>query len=113
MKQHEIGFFLRDFKLKMDHFGIVFRDRDKNTETILDLGYTKVQVKEILRRLEIKDYVDGPEEDSLYKISPMWTFGRWIDNKEVYIKITIGNFNDSPVLISFHFSEHPLTYPFK
>jgi len=43
----------------------------------------------------------------------MWVFGKMVRGTEVYIKITMGTFNNSVICISFHLAEHPLKYPLK
>ena len=42
----------------------------------------------------------------------MWIFGKRIEGKEVYIKITLGGYNKETFCISFHIAEHKMSYPF-
>lgn len=110
----EIEAFLRDFKIKLDFWGLLFRhDRGKNFETLLQLEYSTVHVKKELKDLALQNYSAGPVSESLYSGSDMWVFGKAIRSREVYIKISMG-FQSSKVLcISFHFSERPMSYPYK
>jgi hypothetical protein len=43
----------------------------------------------------------------------MWVFGKEINKHEIYIKITMGQPNQSVICISFHIAEHPMIYPLK
>ena len=112
--QKQIESFLRDFKFHLDFWGLLIRsDRQKNFATMLELEYSINDVKNELKRLEFQDYSEGPLKETLYKSADMWVFGKMIQSKEVYIKITMG-LGDSKVLcISFHFAERAMCYPFK
>ena len=113
-KKEEIERFLLEFKQKMGIWGLSFRsDRSKNFLTLSELELTTAKVKIILNELTLSDYTQGPEKDTLYKMTDMWMFGKEIKNREVYIKITFGMPGQEAVCISFHFAEHPLVYPFK
>ena len=43
----------------------------------------------------------------------MWVFGKDAFDKEIYIKITLGQPNSKTICISFHESEHAINYAFK
>lgn len=106
--------FLGQFKVKMEIFGILFRnDRGKNIQTLADLNITELERLRIVKSIEIEDYSEGPIIDTLYKGTDMWVFGKDVKNQEVYIKITMGNQTQRTICISFHIAEHPMKYPFK
>jgi hypothetical protein len=110
----EIQAFLQDFHLKMDIWGIVFRDdRGKNTQTLLDLEITKDFRNKVLKALTIEDYTNGPLPDRLNKGAAMWVFGKAVKDQEIYIKITMGVPNAKAICISFHIAEHPMEYPYR
>jgi hypothetical protein len=112
--EEEIKRFLIDFKQKLDFWGIIFRsDRGKNFETMIQLEYLVEDVKKELRELEIVHYSEGPINETLYKGADMWVFGKNIQSREVYIKISLGQPSSKVICISFHFAEHSMTYPFK
>lgn len=114
--EQEVKNFLSEFKAKFDVFDIVFRDDrtlKKNTTTLLALDFLPAERREILRKLAIEEYCQGPHEDVLYKMSPMWVFGKVIKGKEIYIKITMGSENLPVICISFHQAEFAMKYPFK
>ena len=84
--KEEVIQFLKDFLFKMDYWGMVLRlDRTnlKNAKTLSVLDITYKQVKEVLKRLELEDYSEGPLRDKLYCISEMWVFGKRIKGHEV------------------------------
>jgi hypothetical protein len=109
----EVETYLKELKVKMDIFGILFLDdRGKNQQTLHDLEISPYQRKEIIASLKVEDYSQGPLDEKMRGILPMWIFGKQVKNKEVYIKVSMGIQNMPAVCISFHISEHPLNYPY-
>ncbi|NJK94518.1 MAG: type II toxin-antitoxin system MqsR family toxin [Bacteroidales bacterium] len=106
--------FLRLLKQKAKVWGILYLDdRSKNAQTLADLELKASERDRIIENLIIQDYSDGPLNEKHYDGMEMWVFGKEVKGKEIYIKITLGDFSDRPVCISFHISEYSLTYPFK
>src|SRR6056297_1068249 len=102
-KENEVKKFIENFKTKLKIFDIIFLNkRQKNTQALLDLEITPNQRKEIIESIEVLDFVEGPFQEKLYKMSEMWVFGKTVKDKEVYIKITLGNPNQPVICISFH-----------
>lgn len=109
----DVNRFLSAFKAKASVFGIKYRDdRIKNNESLLNLGITMIKREEIIMSVEKKDYSAGPVLNTLNEDGDMWIFGKDYKGVEIYIKISLGPDGRS-VCISFHESEHPMTYPFK
>ena len=114
MNVDSINSFLDDFKSKMKIWDIIFRDdRGKNFQSLIDLEISSAYRKEILEKLKAEDYSDGPLEDKLNNSTELWVFGKEVKGKEIYIKISIGNFNSPVICISFHIAEHKMKYPLK
>lgn len=114
LSSQEIEKFLRDFKFKMDFYQILFLDdRGKNQQTLYDLEITPDERKDVIRSLSVEDYSEGPLEERMRGILPMWIFGKEVKGHEVYIKISMGVENRETMCISFHIAEHPMHYPFK
>ena len=110
----EVSAFLKDFKVKMKFWDVLFRDdRGKNTQALVDLELRTIERKTILEALETKDYSEGPLTEILYGGADMWVFGKTIKKKEVYIKITMGAMSSSVICISFHLALHKMNYPLK
>jgi hypothetical protein len=110
----EVEQFLREFNLKMSIFQIVFEDeRGKNAQTLMELELSVLKRKEIIAKLSPEDYSEGPIEDQMRGIQPLWVFGKIVKDHEVYIKITMGFKNSATICISFHIAEFPMCYPFK
>ena len=110
----EIDEFLAAFHTKLKIWGVVFRDdRGKNTQALLDLEITPDQRKKILGTITRADFSEGPLEDTLHRMQDMWVFGKTIKSKEIYIKITLGFPGTETICISFHVSEHTMTFPNK
>jgi hypothetical protein len=112
--EEEVERFLKDFKTKMKIYRIIFwDDRGKNTQALLDLEITPVRRREVIESLNTEDYSQGPLEEKMSGMLPMWVFGKELKKTEVYIKICMGAANSNVICISFHPSEHPMNYPFK
>ncbi len=112
--KEEVEQFLKEFKEKMRITRVFFRDdRGKNAQTLADLEIRPIEREKILEKLDLKDYSDGPLEDTLYKKSYLWVFGKEIKNNEIYIKISIGYGEGGVLCISFHIAEYKMIYPFK
>lgn len=110
----EVEAFLRDFKVKMNVFEILFRDeRKKNSQFLLLQELTPASRKKIIENLEAGDYSEGPTDDTLYGIASMWVFGKIVKRIEVYIKISMGRPGDKVLCISFHDAADSMNYPFK
>lgn len=110
----EVSSYLKNFKEKMKFWDVLFRDdRGKNLQTLVELELRPVDRKAILEALEVKDYSAGPIEETLYGGADMWVFGKMIQKREVYIKITMGAKGASVICISFHLAEHKMNYPLK
>ena len=106
--------FLKEFKDKARVFGIIFRiDRKKNMQALLDLEISAIMREKIIMSLTVEDYYKGPTEDKLNNMGELWEFGKSVDKKEVYIKISKGTGTNSPICVSFHLAERKIEYPFK
>jgi len=114
IKKEDVEKFLKDFKVKLNIFQIVYRDdRGKNSQALLDLEISPSQRTEIIKSIEPENYSEGPLDEKLYDGSHMWVFGKKVKGNEVYIKISMGS-KDLPVIcISFHIAQHKMKYPFK
>ena len=112
--KQEVESFLNDFKTKMRIFQIIFLDdRGKNSQALLDLEISPIKRKEIIEKLTFEDYSEGPLEEKMRGILPMWVFGKVVRGTEVYIKISMGIANSNSICISFHKAEYPMNYSFK
>ncbi len=114
IKRNEVEFFLKEFKAKLGIWGILYLDdRNKNANTILKLELVPKKRTEIISKLKVIDFSEGPLPDNTYNGKVMWIFGKTVRNHEVYIKITLGYEGSKVLCISFHIAEHPMKYPFK
>ena len=112
--KEQVEDFLKRLKEKVKVFDIIFRDdRGKNLQTLATLEITPTYRKKVILNIEPEDYSEGPIVDTLNKMGEMWVFGKDVKGHEVYIKITLGQPNNSTICISFHIAEHPMTYPLK
>ena len=110
----EVERFLKDFKVKMSIYQIIFfDDRGKNAQALLDLDISPISRKETITNLKVEDYSEGSLEEKMRGILPMWVFGKTVKKQEVYIKISMGRENSQTICISFHPAEHPMKYPLK
>lgn len=112
--RQEVDKFLKELSVKIDVFGILFLDdRGKNQQSLHDLEISPAKRKEIIQSIKTEDYSEGPLDEKMRGILPMWVFGKEVRNKEVYIKVSMGVNDSGTVCISFHIAEHPMNHPFK
>ncbi|MBK7380311.1 MAG: type II toxin-antitoxin system MqsR family toxin [Ignavibacteriales bacterium] len=113
-KIDKIERFLTDFKQKLKVFDIAYHRSDDNTEAVSMLDINPKDRKDFLLKLTVKDYYKGPNPD-LYDPygSPVWEFGKVINNKEVYIKISLGTSGKPVICKSFHLPKRKIKYPYK
>ena len=112
--KNQVVSFLKQLKVKIGIFGVIYLDeRGKNAQALLDLNITPAKRTEIIMKLGSRDYSEGPKNEEIRGLSSMWIFGKTVNKKEVYIKISPGTENSSAVCISFHIAEHPIDYPYK
>ncbi|MEX2410979.1 MAG: toxin [Candidatus Paceibacterota bacterium] len=110
---NDVEQFLEKFKVKLKVFDVIYVGREKNTQTLLDMEWVSAKRDEILLKLEMEDYCEGPLEETMHGTGSMWVFGKQISGKEVYIKIAMGQPNSSVICISFHIADYKLQYPLK
>ena len=109
----EVERFLEELRVK-EASGVlsflILDDRSKNAQSLHNLNIAPDQRKEIIRKLKPEDFYRI--EDGLYMEKyTMWSFGKWVQPFEVYIKISLTKRN--VICISFHEVEFRMTYPFK
>lgn len=113
IKKDNINKFLRNFKKHLGQRSLTFIMSEKNTQTMSDMGFTKLDVETELLKLIYKDYMSGPEADhDPKKQGDVWKFGKNINKENIYIKIKLSPDN-RPVCLSFHYPERELKYFFK
>ncbi len=112
--ESEIESFLKQLKEKIPVFEITFRQRQKNLQALADFNITAKQRIEQILDLNMKDYCSRPNKDSHVPGDPdYYVSGKTINGIEVYIKISIGRPQRMIDCISFHPSDHTLTYPLR
>ena len=97
---------------------IFLGNREKNFETLLDLGYKPEHIKEDILSLTPKEYSEGPllDKDKInYKDESFWIFGKNIQNKLICIKLKIRKTNkyEEAVCMSFHIAEYQMKFPLR
>lgn len=113
-EEQAIDDFLNQIKAKIQVFGIVFRPREKNLETLATLDIKPIDRINFILNLLTSDYYRGPTPDTYDTSKPdYYEFGINIKSKEIYIKIAL-NIPNKPVdCMSFHIAEHPIQYLYK
>ena len=110
----EVERFLLNFKEKVKIYNIVYRDdRGKNAQILAELDITPKYRTDVIMKLKVNDYSEGPIPDTLNHLGDMWVFGKDVKGREVYIKITMGVPGNSTICISFHIAEYKMKYPLK
>lgn len=109
--QQEVESFLLQFMPKLDVWGIFFINRDKNIEALKSLGITDSYRVQMIKQIEVTDYVETISDAVTF--GDMWVFGKDMNGKEIYIKISLGRPDSQTICISFHEAQYPINYAFK
>lgn len=111
--EDEVKQFLSQFQTKLTIFNIVFVDREKNKNALMELGITSNMRLEVIKTLVVEDYSHTITDSLLNGYGEMWVFGKELNGEEIYIKISLGKTNKSTICISFHIAEQKMQYPYK
>lgn len=107
----EVERFLRKFQSACSRNGIVFLERKKNLQALLDLEISVAERAGIIGKLTYRNYYKGPRLDAMRPGGEFWEFGSVVKGKELYIKLALG-LTDGPALcFSFHPAERQIRYP--
>jgi len=111
----DVQSFLKRLRAKAKIYQIIYEDdRPKNVQTLATLELKPHERDEYVTNLTVDDYSEGPKPENFFGgSSEMYVFGKAVKNQEVYIKVTLGQPNNSVICISFHIAEFPIVYPFK
>ena len=71
------------------------------------------EAKHHLLSLSHLNYVKGPEVDRDRPEFNIWEFGKTIEGRDVYIKLSDDLGIYGAKCISFHFADFPIRYPFR
>lgn len=111
--RNEVSRFLSNFKVHLETWDVLYLDREKNAQALLDLEIVPLDRTKILKGLKVEDYSEGPKEEKIFGKVQLWVFGKTVKSQEVYIKISLGNHGPKVICISFHVAEKPMEYPLK
>ena len=109
----EVAWFLSQFRKAKAQNGIVYLERDKNLQALLDLEISPAKREEVIDQLTIKNYYKGPRPDGVRIGGEFWEFGAKIKQREVYIKLSLGILEGPVLCFSFHPCERPIRFPYK
>lgn len=93
--QSSVADFLLNLKLILT-FGnaqddrFVFVTREKNKQTLLQLGITENHVRQVILGLTSSDYISGPEkDDDPTNQGAVWKFNKEVQGEKIYIKLNV------------------------
>ena len=81
----EVERFLSVFMPKFEIWGIFFLNREKNIEALKELGITSSIREEVIRGLEVRDYIDTLS-DSMNSFGDMWVFAKTMKGMNYTLK---------------------------
>ena len=94
----------------------VFVPRPQTEQDLNALGMNRISARDLLKKLEVDDYVRGPEPDDDNNGKPVWIFGWDRCAVEIYIKFNVFRKNRAAHTVaiwSFHAAKWPLKYPLR
>jgi len=119
--REEVGVFLKkskeilsdedhDLDILQKKKGEFYTDPYITKNTMMDLDYEDEDIKEELKNLTVKDYIETVPDIGKKKSSPIpfWVFGKKIQERDVYIKYKIRSESSKKIFcISFHYAREP------
>ena len=109
----DVDSFLYTFKKRIQKNGLIFYQRHKNLQALLDLEITAKRRTRLILGLKAADYYRGPKEDQVVAGGEYWEFGKEVKGIPVYIKLALDSEGGPACCYSFHPAERPITYPFQ
>jgi len=103
--------FLQDFQTTKSQNGMVFLDRQKNLQTLLDLEIGVEEREAAIDQLTYRNYYKGPRLDGVRPGREFWEFGTQVKGREVYVKLALGLVDGAVLCYSFHPAERAIRYP--
>lgn len=118
MAPHEVGLLLELVRQARRKKCLYYRrDREKNLNTLSALGFTLGEMFAIVTALRPEDALRLPWNNTNpdFPDELVCEFGTLIEGNEIYVKVSAVGLQDGArgCVISFHFSEKPLAYPYK
>lgn len=79
------------------------------------IDYRIADVHREVQALDVPDYSSGPLRDDKGRPRDLWVFGKFVEEYEVYIKLSayLAEGAVRVVCVSFHEAAWPLVYPYK
>lgn len=113
-----VGSFLTRFKAVMKAHGLTIWKRQKNQDFMVEHGFTAIDVKEAIQKLDYRNYHRGPEPDNDPDRPPgeVWIFYSERFGIELYMKLKLAspaNSTHAAACLSFHEPEREMTTPLK
>jgi hypothetical protein len=111
--EKKINKFLKEIKKIIKEHGIIFFQ--KAQDEIIQLEINTIIAKEMIEKLELKDYVSGPNDDKDRPELNVWIFGvePLKGFLEIYIKLSDRKDNQRVVCLSFHTAKFPMRHPYR
>jgi len=105
--------FLKGIKKDIKEHNVLFLLKAQNE--IMAMGLTTTIAKEVILKLDIKNYSSVPTPDMQISKHNIWIFGveSPLGTEEVYIKFSDRKDNQRVICLSFHIEKRPMNYPFK
>ncbi|WP_324718135.1 type II toxin-antitoxin system MqsR family toxin [Carboxydochorda subterranea] len=97
-------------KMALGRGRFLLAERDKNLRDLAELGMVVADVYQVLQRLSVSDYCQGPLDDERGRAKQWWVFGPRYEGMVLYVKVCV-NRNGCVECLSFHRAAHPLPYP--
>ena len=104
--------FLLRMKMALARGRFLLAERDKNLRDLAELGMVPADVTQVLQRLSLSDYCEGPLDDDKRRAKQWWVFGPQYEGVLLYIKVCV-NREGYVECLSFHRAAYPLAYPLR
>ena len=81
--------FLKTFRGYLRNHRFTMWPRKENQQTLTELGISIEEFKEILCKLNLNDYHNGPYQDQQYSYLECWVFKKTIKGEVFYLRLQV------------------------
>ena len=100
--------FLKTFRDYVRNHCFTMWSRKENQQTLTELGISIEEFKEILCKLNLNDYHNGPYQDQQYSYLECWVFKKTIKGEVFYLRLQVDNEKKVAICQSFHLPKYPM-----
>ncbi|WP_052807263.1 type II toxin-antitoxin system MqsR family toxin [Risungbinella massiliensis] len=109
----QINAFLSKARFYLQRGKMDFIRGKEEKQTLSQLGISIRDAFALVYDLTVENYYRGPSADHKIPTESVWEFGWEEEPQDIYIKLKFRSVRDDLLMMSFHFANRPIVYPYK